>query len=75
MAYRAGHIRNVHFENINCSGENGIFLTKLATRSVQLGVTFVIDVLVVWLLYKSKVFTAAKLWPPVKYESKSKEGN
>ena len=51
------------------------FLTKLATRSVQLGVTFVIDVLVVWLLYKSKVFTAAKLWPPVKYESKSKEGN
>ena len=51
------------------------FLTKLATRSVQFGVTFVIDVLVVWLLYKSKVFTAAKLWPPVKYESKSKEGN
>lgn len=42
---------------------------------MQLGVTFVIDVLVVWLLYKSKVFTAAKLWPPVKYESKSKEGN
>ena len=51
------------------------FLTKLATRSVQFGVTFVIDVLVVWLLYKSKVFTAAKLWPPVKYETKSKEGN
>ena len=51
------------------------FLTKLATRSVQFGVTFVIDVLVVWLLYKSKVFTAAKLWPPVKYELKSKEGN
>lgn len=23
---KAGHIRNVHFENINCIGENGIFL-------------------------------------------------
>ena len=55
--------------------KTAFFLTKLATRSVQFGVTFVIDVLVVWLLYKSKVFTAAKLWPPVKYESKSKEGN
>ena len=51
--------------------KTAFFLTKLATRSVQLGVTFVIDVLVVWLLYKSKVFTAAKLWPPVKYEKKS----
>ena len=55
--------------------KTAFFLTKLATRSVQFGVTFVIDVLVVWLLYKSKVFTAVKLWPPVKYETKSKEGN
>ena len=47
------------------------FLTKLATRSVQFGVTFVIDVMVVWLLYKSRVFTAAKLWPPVRREQKS----
>ena len=45
--------------------KTAFFLTKLATRSVQFGVTFVIDVLVVWLLYKSKVFTAVKLWPPV----------
>ena len=41
------------------------FLTKLASRSVQFGITFVLDVLIVWLLYKSKVFAAAKLWPPV----------
>ena len=60
---------------LSFDAKTAFFLTKLATRSVQLGVTFVIDVLVVWLLYKSKVFTAAKLWPPVKYESKSKEGN
>ena len=42
------------------------FLTKLATRSVQYGITFVIDVVLVWILYKSKVFTAAKLWPKEK---------
>ena len=46
--------------------KTAFFLTKLAARSVQFGVTFIIDVLLVWLLYKSKVFTAAKLWPPVK---------
>lgn len=51
--------------------KTAFFLTKLASRSIQLGVTFVIDVAVVWLLYRSKVFTAAKLWPPVKYEKKS----
>ena len=51
--------------------KTAFFLTKLASRSIQFGVTFVIDVAVVWLLYRSKVFTAAKLWPPVKYEKKS----
>lgn len=39
------------------------FLTKLTTRSIQFGITFVLDVVVVWLLYRSKVFSAAKLWP------------
>ncbi len=43
--------------------KTAFFLTKLATRSVQYGITFVIDVVLVWILYKSKVFTAAKLWP------------
>ena len=46
------------------------FLTKLASRSLQFAVTFVLDTLIVWLLYRSKVFTAAKLWPPVMREKK-----
>ena len=41
------------------------FLTKLAARSLQFAVTFVLDTLIVWLLYRSRVFTAARLWPPV----------
>ena len=39
------------------------FLAKLAARSIQFAVTFVLDVLIVWLLYRSKVFTATHLWP------------
>ena len=41
------------------------FLYYLGTRSIQFAVTFVLDVLVVWALYKSNVFQAARLWPPV----------
>ena len=39
------------------------FLYQLSKRSIQFAITFVLDVLVVWALYKSKVFHAAKLWP------------
>ena len=46
------------------------FLTKLAARSIQFVVTFVLDTLIVWLLYRAKVFTATKLWPPVMREKK-----
>ena len=42
------------------------FLYFLSTRSAQFAVTFVLDVLIVWALYKCKVFQAAKLWPPQK---------
>ena len=41
------------------------FVTKLAARSIQFAVTFVLDTLIVWLLYRSRVFTATRLWPPV----------
>lgn len=46
--------------------KQAFFLTKLAERSVQFAVLFVVDTVLVWLLYKSRVFTAARLWPPVK---------
>ena len=39
------------------------FVTKLATRSVQFAVTGVLDVLLVWVLCRSRVFTAAGVWP------------
>lgn len=50
------------------------FLTKLGTRSIQFAITIVADVLIVWLLYKSNVFTAIKLWPPVLKKSRKEDG-
>ncbi len=47
------------------------FLALLATRSIQFSVTFVLDVLIVWVLCRSGTFTAAKLWPP---QSKKEAG-
>lgn len=44
------------------------FVTKLGVRSIQFSITIVVDTLIVWLLYKSNVFKAAKLWPPMKYK-------
>lgn len=32
---KAGHIRNIHFENINCVGENGIFLHGSADNYLE----------------------------------------
>lgn len=40
----------------------------LISRGIQFAVTFVIDVLIVYLLQKSNLFTAAKLWQPVRKE-------
>lgn len=49
------------------------FIYQLSKRSIQFAITFVLDVVVVWLLYKSKVFTAAKVWPPVLRQRKTNQ--
>ena len=48
------------------------FVYQLSKRSIQFAVTFVLDVLIVWALFKSRVFHQAKLWPPQK-EAKQDE--
>jgi ECF transporter S component (folate family) len=40
------------------------FLVRLGARSVQFAITYVLEVLIIFLLYKSKVFTATRMWPP-----------
>jgi len=41
------------------------FLVRLGARSIQFAITYVLDVLLVYLLYRSRVFTATRVWPPV----------
>ncbi len=40
------------------------FVYQLSRRAVQFSVTYVLDVVIVWALYRSGVFRAARLWPP-----------
>lgn len=49
------------------------FLYQLSKRSIQFAITYVLDVVIVWALYQSRVFHAARLWPPER--TKHKEAN
>ena len=40
------------------------FLFYVGTRSIQFGITLVLDVLVIWLLFKAGIFKRLALWPP-----------
>lgn len=48
------------------------FLLKLGTRSIQFAVTMVIDVLVIYLLFKTKLFDRLGVWP---LKPKKKDGS
>lgn len=39
---------------------------KLSTRSVQFAIVLVADVLLIWLLFKTGIFTRLGIWPPKK---------
>lgn len=40
------------------------FLLKLGTRSVQFAITMVIDAVVIYLLFKARIFDRLNIWPP-----------
>ena len=45
----------------------GLWL-KLTTRSIQFAITLVLDVLVIYLLFRSRIFDRLGFWPPKKKE-------
>ena len=45
-------------------------ILKLTTRSVQFAIVYVLDVLVIFLLFRSNMFTRLGIWPPVRRERK-----
>lgn len=47
------------------------FLLKLTTRSIQFAITMVIDVVVIYLLFKTRVFERLGIWPPKKMKKGS----
>ena len=48
------------------------FLLKLATRGIHFSITWVIDVLLVHLLFQCKLFDRAGLWPPKRAKAAAK---
>lgn len=51
------------------------FYYQLAKRSVQFAITYALDVVIVWGLYRSHVFHVARLWPPACWGKKSEGTN
>lgn len=49
----------------NTTFMEGLIL-KLSTRSIQFAITMVLDAVVIYLLFKSKLFDRLGVWPPVK---------
>ena len=41
-------------------------ILKLTTRSIQFSITMVLDVIVIFLLFRSKLFHRMGVWPPKK---------
>jgi ECF transporter S component (folate family) len=68
ILYQSATLAYMYYEGAFWDG----FLLKLSTRSVQFGITWVVDVLVIHLLMRANVFTRMGIWPPVKKERKSK---
>ena len=42
--------------------------TKTLTRSVQFAIVYVLDVLIIYLLFRSNMFIRLGIWPPSKKE-------
>ena len=62
ILYQSATLAYMYYEGAFLEG----FLIKLSTRSVQFGITLVIDVAVIYLLMRTNVFTRMGIWPPKK---------
>lgn len=50
-------------------------ILKLSTRSIQFAIVLVVDVFLIWLLFKANIFARMGLWPPVKKEKGSNDND
>ena len=67
VLYQSATLARMYFDGPFTEG----FLYYLSTRSVQFAITLVLDVMVIYLLLRTNIFTRMGIWPPVKRERKS----
>ena len=49
------------------------FIYYCSTRSIQFAIVTVVDVTLIWLLFRSNIFTRIGLWPPKKQKKEEKQ--
>jgi hypothetical protein len=59
VLYQSASLAYMYYDGLFLKG----FIFYLSTRSLQFAVTFVVDVLIVFLLCKSKMFHRMGVWP------------
>ena len=62
ILYQSAALAAVYYKDNFLEG----LILKLTTRSVQFAIVYVLDVLVIYLLLKSRVFERAGVWPALK---------
>lgn len=67
ILYQSATLAYMYYEGAFLEG----FILKLSTRSVQFAITLVVDVLIIYLLMRTNIFTRMGIWPPAKKERKS----
>ena len=68
VLYQSFALAFVYFSSTFTEG----LILKLSTRSVQFAITTVIDVLVIFFVFKAKIFDRMGIWPP---KSRKQKGN
>ena len=66
ILYQSATLAYMYYEGAFWEG----FVLKLSTRSIQFAITLVVDVLVIYLLMRTNIFSRLGIWPPVKLERK-----
>ena len=67
VLYQSAALAFVYYKDNFLEG----LLLKLTTRSVQFAIVYALDVMLIYFLFRSRVFNGLGVWPPVKKERKS----
>ena len=65
VLYQSAALAAVYYKDNFLEG----LILKLTTRSVQFAIVYVLDVLVIFLLFRSNMFNRLGIWPPVRKEN------